>query len=110
MLVTKCPKVVADSHEMKCTSPYFSIMAGWCTKAMAKVVFPIPPGPSIAAREGSQRKISMRSFSSDSRPWNIFGVAGSREREPELPWEGMSVYDDIMVKFIHLVFKELLPI
>jgi hypothetical protein len=84
MVVTKSPNVLADSHEMKCLTLYFSIMVGWCSAIIAKLVLPIPPGPSMATRAGSQRRLSTRSLSSYSRPWNICGEAGSREREPEL--------------------------
>jgi hypothetical protein len=84
MMPTMSAQVLADSYEMKCRRSYFSITARWCSTAIAKVVFPIPPGPSMATRAGSQRRMSIRSLSSDSRPWNIFGEAGRREREPEL--------------------------
>lgn len=84
MMPTMSAQVLADSHEMKYRRLYFSIMAGWCSAAIAKVVFPILPGPIMAARTGSQQRMSTRSLSSDSRPWNIFGEAGRREREPEL--------------------------
>jgi hypothetical protein len=110
MLITRSAQVLADSHEMKCIIGYFSMMAGWCSEALAKVVFPIPQPPIIATRAGSQRSMSMRSLSSESRPWNIFGDAGRREREPELWSHKMNASDEIMTNFTHLVFNELLPI
>jgi hypothetical protein len=51
---------------------------------MANVVFPIPPGPNIVTRAGSPSSMSTRVFNSDSRPWKIFGEAGSKENDPEL--------------------------
>jgi hypothetical protein len=64
----------------------------------------------MAARAGSQSRLLMRSLSSDSRPWNIFGYAGRTDKEPELWWDEMNADDEIMANFIHLVLMELLPI
>jgi hypothetical protein len=92
---------------MKCLTVYFSTMAGWCSAAIAKVVFPIPPGPRMDPREASARRLLIRCLSSLSRPWNIFGEDGSREREPELYGPASVLIIRDICEFIYLVFKEL---
>jgi hypothetical protein len=102
--------VLADSQEIKCLKAYFSLIAGWCNAAIARVVFPIPPEPNIATDAALVTRVSIRHSSSDSRPRNMVGEAGSKVKESELERIMSAFKEEIYISCRYLALKELLPI
>jgi hypothetical protein len=55
---------------------------------------PDSPLPRIATLEGGRRRVWTISSNMASRPWNILGTPGRREKSPELKgmsWEGFEL-------------------